>query len=80
MSWDQGITGGVAPFLDGLLWRPRLVSPHPASCEANTEPLHVEDRPCVVKSHTLLEVILWKAIHGGSKGVNLDQNPSAFAG
>ena len=41
--------GGVVPFLDGLLWRPRLVSPHLAPCEAQvmttqglvTQPLHV---------------------------------------
>ena len=28
------VRGGVVPFLDGLLWRPRLVSPHLAPCEA----------------------------------------------
>ena len=41
--------GGVVPFLDGLLWRPRLVSPHLAPCEAQvmttqglvTQPLYV---------------------------------------
>ena len=43
------VHGGVVPFLDGLLWRPRLVSPHLAPCEAQvmttqglvTQPLHV---------------------------------------
>ena len=33
-----------------------------------TQPLHDEDRPCVVKSHILLEVTLCQAEHGGSKG------------
>ena len=28
------VTGGVVPFLAGLPWRPRLVSPHQAPCEA----------------------------------------------
>ena len=26
---------GVVPFLDGLLWRPRLASLYPAPCEAS---------------------------------------------
>ena len=55
------ISGGVVPFLEGLLWHPRLVSPHLAPCEVQhmiTQELVtcVNDRPCVVKSHILLEV------------------------
>ena len=49
MSLGLRVCGGVVPFLDGLLWRPRLVSPHLAPCEVQvmttqelvTQPLHV---------------------------------------
>ena len=36
------------------------------------QPLHGEDRPCVAKSHILLEVTLCQAEYGESKGVNSD--------
>ena len=35
------VIGGVVPFLDGLVWRPRLASPSPAPCEAQVNSLSV---------------------------------------
>ena len=69
---DKGsrVNGGVVPFLDGLNgvldW-----SPHTQHrVKRNAKPLHGEDRPCVVKSHILLEVTPLQAEHGGSRGEN----------
>ena len=69
--WVKGFCRKVVPLREGHLWRPQLVSMHPALCDAKHGTFAVavcnslsivNDRPCVVKSQTLLTRLIYMSI------------------